>query len=905
MTTTTQQSINKKAIASYQLLNASLDWVRNSKEPEISGNARLIKNLRTGIFQLHRLSTSAQAKMCVGVYGPSQAGKSYLVSALARKPGERLIAVVGNKHVDFIEAINPEGGKESTGLVTRFTTDELATPENFPIQLKLLSELDLTKLFVNSYVNDIFQDEDDEIEKHQLQVEQVLNELEMLPGKPSKITVEDVYDLEDYCNSKFSSKNFRIQALKKMGFWTRAATLLPNLDNVGRLRLFNLLWEDIPSYSNLYSSLVAELTNLENAPFVYSAIEALLSSENGTLCRSKNSIINVSTLDELSKEISSSIDVSTSVGKVYSISLPKLCALTSELVIQIKNKPHDFFKSADLLDFPGARSRKGHPKGDKSLNQPHVQIDNFLRGKVAYLFDKYSADLELTSMLLCIGPSNQEVVGLDAMVEDWIIKSHGGKPEARAKLTNSLFLVLSKFDQEFDEGSGKTLDGTRWSTRLQASLINSFGAHAHRTNWVHKWTNESPFKNTFWLRNPNADQSGLIDYEGTPGSSKELDYSLKKKPVIETLKQSFLSNPIVQNHFDDPNLAWDAGMSLNDGGASFLLKKLAATCSSDLKLRQIDERLLRIVENLESDLRKYYVSSDLEKLQLEKIKIARGMAESFAKLLSSQRLGEFVSSLLESDIDSVDTYKRLLLDFEREKHSKKGNNNSAQQSNFKIDPRDAEELGLDLQLPLNTNEVDLNKPNRSFSQAFIYRFIEEWRNKCLNKLSAENLSEYLLIERDLVLQFLNEVEIAANRTGLIADLISYVERNQQYKSDDRRSWIWRQTSFVTAKFNDFIACGGLQIKPNQAETITNLAGKEIRIFQDKIEPINSPEITEIQEDFSRRYLLDWIQAVQFSIRKNAVFQAGIHSDVESNLSLGKILAELDQILDTGKNIHAT
>jgi hypothetical protein len=138
VTTTSQESISQKALASHRTLNTALDWVRNSKESEISSNERLIKNLRTGIYQVHRLVTSAQSKMCVGVYGPSQAGKSYLVSALARKAGERLIAVFGNQEVDFIETINPEGGKESTGLVTRFTTDVINSPIGYPIQLKLL-----------------------------------------------------------------------------------------------------------------------------------------------------------------------------------------------------------------------------------------------------------------------------------------------------------------------------------------------------------------------------------------------------------------------------------------------------------------------------------------------------------------------------------------------------------------------------------------------------------------------------------------------------------------------------------------------------------------------------------------------------------------------------------------------
>ena len=56
----------------------------------------------------------------------------------------------------------------------------------------------------------------------------------------------------------------------------------------------------------------------------------------------------------------------------------------------------------------------------------------FLEGQqVAYLFQRYSAENELTSMLLCIGPSNQEVQDLPGVINSWIAVTHGEKPEDR------------------------------------------------------------------------------------------------------------------------------------------------------------------------------------------------------------------------------------------------------------------------------------------------------------------------------------------------------------------------------------------------------------------------------------------------------------------------------------------
>ncbi len=892
MTTTSKELIALKAQKSTGLLRSALDWVAHSEDAEVAGNQRLLKDLKTAIYQTKNLHSAAAAKMCVGVYGPSQAGKSYLVSALARRPGTKMLALMGGREVDFIETINPEGGKESTGLVTRFTIDRIVPPAGFPLQLKLLSEIDLVKLFVNSYANDILKDEDDELQRHQEQVQLVLAELETLPWGDSPYTVEDVYDLEDYCNKRFSD-NYRIQALKKMDFWPRAAELLPALGISGRQRLVQILWEELPSFSGLFSNLASELARLGHPPHLFASANALFRTEGAAWARTENSIINVVTLDQLGDLNSLNVEVLVPGSSPLSISLPNLCALTSELVVSLKDKPHGIFERADLLDFPGARSRKGQPKSDKTLGQPSVQVGNFLRGKVAYLFDKYSAQLELTSMVLCIGPLNQEVVGLDAMVEDWIIKTHGDKPEAREKLKTALFLVLTKFDQEFAEGAGKSLDGSRWATRLHASLLNSFGAHAHKTNWVSKWSTKSAFNNIFWLRNPNADQSGLVEYEGSPGESKEISFSKRKVNVIATLRTAFLTHPLVRQHFSDPALAWDSGMALNDGGSSYLMSRLDEACTDDLKLKQIDERLQALVSERYADLKKYYIHSDLAGLERDKLALAQGLTQSFAQNLKQQRLGEFIDSLLQSDIDTVDTFKRTLLEFERQKHAKASSMDSATER--AVDPRLASELGLDIPVVWPGSEEPQSKNQGSFPSIFVQRFLDDWRARCADKFTSSNLADYLLADREMVLRLLGELEISVKRVGLHESLTAYVERNHHYLSDDRRHWVWRQTAVITARFNAFLARGGA-FPGDAAMTITNLSDKPIVIFEPQAETTTDVDVSEAQSDFSERYLIDWIQAVQHSIRANAAYQAGFRSDVASNQRLGTVLSSMENLL---------
>src|SRR4029077_19948762 len=193
-----------------------------------------------------------------------------------------------------------------------------------------------------------------------------------------------------------------------------------------------------------------------------------------------------------------------------------VCALTAELSVAIDEKAWDFSAHPAVRDCPGAGSglklgsledvakAKGVAEGANPLREL------LLRGKVAYLFQRYSAERELSAMLLCIPDGNQEVRDLSDMMTAWIDQTLGATPADRAKQKNALFLVLSKMDREFEQKAGETEESRklRWSARLNNSLINNF-----RGEWPSNWDSR-PFANTFWLRNPTVIDERLMDYDG-------------------------------------------------------------------------------------------------------------------------------------------------------------------------------------------------------------------------------------------------------------------------------------------------------------------------------------------------------------------------------------------------------
>ena len=122
----TQKQVLAAACAdTSKAITEALGWVRNDANARRISSVRstLDRELRRSFIEADRLGKALERPMCVGLFGPSQAGKSYLISALARREMEQVLVAFDDiaPGLDFVRQINPEGGRESTGLVTRFS----------------------------------------------------------------------------------------------------------------------------------------------------------------------------------------------------------------------------------------------------------------------------------------------------------------------------------------------------------------------------------------------------------------------------------------------------------------------------------------------------------------------------------------------------------------------------------------------------------------------------------------------------------------------------------------------------------------------------------------------------------------------------------------------------------------
>ena len=119
------QALTQRCQAIHEAAGEAIEWVDDVRDdsPRLDRNAAgLIDKLRRVRNLSGRLGRAASRPVSVGFFGLSQAGKSYLISAMAANAQGELETELDGVRLNFIAHVNPPGGgKEATGLVTRFT----------------------------------------------------------------------------------------------------------------------------------------------------------------------------------------------------------------------------------------------------------------------------------------------------------------------------------------------------------------------------------------------------------------------------------------------------------------------------------------------------------------------------------------------------------------------------------------------------------------------------------------------------------------------------------------------------------------------------------------------------------------------------------------------------------------
>jgi hypothetical protein len=849
-------AVAKRAADVAQAARDGAEWLERNHARLHLDPAALGQKFRMFARRADRLRRAAERPTAVAVFGASQAGKSYLVSGLAAPRGRPLIAAYGKERLNFLTDLNPEGGKESTGLVSRFTIRNVPGPQDAPVPLRLLSQTDVVKVLANTFLED-FQLPDMQLPGTQA-VTELLQRLEpqARPAACDGLTVDDIEEMREYFENYFRGK----ELIRDLGaaYWTRAAELIPRLPAEARAAAYAPLWNGTQRFTALAAELIGALGRIGFADTAFCSTEAL--------SRRGGNLLDAATVLQLGAA-TGSVQVATTAGARATLDRTVLTALIAEVTVPLAEQPWDFFAHTDLLDFPGARSRKEHEDIDKALAAESGLGELFLRGKVAYLFQRYNAEQEIAAMLLCVGPSVQEVSTLPKMVTAWIGQTMGATPAARQAQRTSLFFVLTKFDMELDGKLGEDISsGQRWTNRLTASLLEPFGPY----DWPTEWTPGRPFSNLFWLRSTAVPFHSVYDYD----DDKTETVAPRAAQFLAERFTAYVGNELVRRHFADPRQAWEQALAPNDGGIKNLANAVRPVCDPVLKAEQISGQVAKVADDILTQLRPQHHTGDL----VAELERARAAGRLVLQALVTCARAQMFGALLRSLQVTADQITGVYWDLQTRSDGPIGE--ASLESDY------MNELG-DL---LGDTAVAASAGARDRSEMFADMAIAEWGRGMTSLAEDPTTISALLVPREQAMVLVRELERAARRLDL-RDMIAGALRNRASFQNRSAAAAQKPVMIVEQAINNFVHLLGYDRLPPDKRPEAPRGQR--RIFAPRAPVSSLPPLGPRSTPYGLNFEIDWMTAVQLTVAANAQDAGSGTIDVAANERLGAIITRLE------------
>lgn len=609
-----------------EVIENSLAWADQFGKD--SFNRAELKNYRRAIKKIK----FALAENCsAAAYGESQVGKSYLMDSLLGDPQKPFEIINGGKSYSFINQINSSGGNnskiETTGVITRFTLQCANEKMKEYVRIRTLTVLDLILLVTDSYYHDVTRS-DNELSTDDIN-NQILNRMGYWVDKTyaqNFLTEDDIMDVKEYIDTQRIADFARVSK-----FFDKISPVIKHINPEKWSDVFGLLWNNNPNLKEMFQHLISEYQKIEFLEEVYVPFEAVL-REKGTLLKIEWLNLACGMEENVGDDITTT-DVLDCTGRIVASSYSKasLSALIAELTftISVENvEEKRFLQKIDLLDFPGARSRE--ELREEKMNEPAVRARMLRRGKVAYLFQKYSNALRINSLLFCHHNDQKTVKELGTSITNWIDNYIGNSEQVRTEKLRGLngvspfFLIATKFNIDLRRNKETDLPTTQEKLKEHWKRFDTILPEIIKPNtWIDEWANGKPFSGIYPLRDFYwSKETGLFEgYSNKPPYSVEhsIHQDSDYPEYFSNLRRSFLECPFVQDHYRErAKEVWEEVASINNDGSKAIIRdlNLLAPQLDEFRTKNYLDELTKIKEAILKMLALYYVSdSDEEKNQ--------------------------------------------------------------------------------------------------------------------------------------------------------------------------------------------------------------------------------------------------------------------------------------------------
>ncbi|MFC3395584.1 putative virulence factor [Brenneria rubrifaciens] len=490
--------LNNQLQAVAESVDHAIDWIENTRQdaPRLDMEAdRLIVKLRRHRNKAKHLSEVSLKEIAIGFFGLSQAGKAYLIAALASGESGKLETSFEGQQLDFLTHINP--ANQPTSLVTRFSRQAGVKNKSFPVQLLLLSEVDIGKIMAHAFLHNLNQQTvTEDWDEHQI-TEHLKTLLRHRQPEPVEgMTRDEVVELWDYLARHDAKRQKQLET----HFWPVAVELAPYLSIDDRAHLFSLLWDELTTLTAAYRHFAHTLQPLSGASKVLAPLRILVDENQ----HPTNGMINGAMLARLNTASDPAVLVrpvlNGRAGKTVELSQAELTMLTAELLIPLHAPTREpLFEQVDILDFPGfgdiTESTEALQAAENASSDDYPLTQTLLRAKRAYLLERYTDNQEMNVLMVCSAAGKREDVKIVGKALDfWVRQTQGENTQIRSRRKPGLIWAVTRFDRRITHGQNYDAavqryvgnPGDTWGTMLAMDkrgvtrMATWLGAEVHR-----------------------------------------------------------------------------------------------------------------------------------------------------------------------------------------------------------------------------------------------------------------------------------------------------------------------------------------------------------------------------------------------------------------------------------------
>lgn len=933
-------AIENQAKTLIELADRAIAW-SDKYVDDISRKAvsNSVKSVRRGA---KKVAQAAAKRPAVAIFGQSQVGKSYLVQNLT-KPDDAPyleIRVAGeDKPLNFITDINPDGGKESTGTVTRFTTNMSLGTKEFPVSVELFSQLDVAAMLVNGYQSDLKEFPHLDLPDSE-DLKELFTELKQATKADDNLDEDEVQLFVHYVRDLFRD-SATIRALENTGFFRDLTIHLPFIPVEQRWRVLEFLWEKNDFINALFRVLTDGLKVLRYATAVHVQMEAITPNTS--------TILDVERVREIYTGKHDDLVVGLNSGQKVVISRSIFSALTKEVALCIANDfssdpLRGFMQTTDVLDFPGSKSREKMPVNVFNSNSSDQKLHLFIRGKVSYIFDSYTNNFGVSTLLYCMDDNPPEEKEAPARLGKWVGQYVGVGHSERARRTkllkellaskgvsvdavSPLMVVMTKFNQEINKvlfGQGGDLEkhDAKWNARLIENFAH-FMTRPVEDKWVMNWEYEGQdFPFVFPIRDPLYSQA---TFDGFDAIGWETGIRPEREEALAVMGKSFVYSTSVRSHIPNPDFVWKELTSPNGTGISNLCKHLSPASDPIITETRLLDELSRLSSELRTTLAAHAFSGDLDQ-DLKEAERKSVMAWTSIQGLALRKDGILSKILTKMTVTEVEIWN-LFYDFKFDSsESQTVGKSSVIDVGFVR--QTLSNAGIQLTTGMTRTDVfqELRKFYEGMSDDEIRSLILEMFEVDIEFLTQESTASDTSRNRneftDLVLSYWNQrlIDVLSNdalissisqmqRDALLSAVSEIAKGRTRFHLNDHLNKFAQSLAFGTVEDKDFnliAACycsvlnsylysAGWKYASEEEKPIISASG--VRIFSEQASIPNRQTITGYSTTKTDRKFVDhWAWGVKRLYGENVRTEYGVKGDLNrvANDQLNEILSRVPQ-----------